>query len=213
MAPKTRVKLCGVRRPQDVAAAAEGGVAYVGLMFYGPSPRNISYDDAGALALTVPLGLAKVAVVVNPTDAELDALTAKVPIDMIQLHGAEPPARVAEVKSRWGLPVMKAVGIADHSDLENITAHEAAADQILVEAKPPKDAALPGGNGLSFDHRLLSGFKFTKPWMLAGGLSVENAAEAIALTGARQIDLSSGVEREKGVKDPEMIKEFLNSVP
>ena len=191
-------------------AAAEAGATYVGFVFFAKSPRNISYADAATLAVQAPIGLAKVALVVNPTDTELDALLAEVPIDIIQLHGKETPERVAEVKARTGLPVMKAIGIADASDLPAIDAYADVADQLLIDAKPPKGGDLPGGNGLSFDWQLLAGRKYwTKPWMLAGGLTPDNVAEAIRLTGAKQVDVSSGVEASAGVKDNEKIAAFV----
>ncbi|MEP3019506.1 MAG: phosphoribosylanthranilate isomerase, partial [Tateyamaria sp.] len=152
--PSVSVKICGLSRPEDVSAAAEAGAAYVGLVFFEKSPRHVSLNVARALALEVPVGIAKVALVVNADDAALDALTATVPIDVLQLHGAETPQRVADVKARYGLPVMKAVGVADASDLPTLDSYAGVADQLLVDAKPPKGADLPGGNGLAFDWRL-----------------------------------------------------------
>lgn len=205
-----RVKICGLRTAADVAAAASAGAAYVGFVFFAKSPRNVSIEDAKALAIDVPLGVAKVALVVNADDAFLDALTAAVPLDMLQLHGSETPTRVTEVKARYGLPVMKAVGIADASDLPAIDEYAAVADQLLIDAKPPKDAALPGGNGLAFDWTLLADRKYwTIPWMLAGGLTPDNVAEAVRRTGAMQVDVSSGVEGAVGVKDAGLIKAFV----
>lgn len=155
------------------------------------------------------MGIAKVALVVNADDATLDAITAHVPLDMLQLHGSETPDRVAELKARYGLPVMKAVGVADAADLAAIDAYSEVADQLLIDAKPPKEADLPGGNGLAFDWQLLAGRKYwTKPWMLAGGLTPENVAEAVHLTGATQVDVSSGVEASPGVKDADRIAAF-----
>jgi phosphoribosylanthranilate isomerase len=203
------VKICGLTRPEDVVAAAEAGARYVGLVFFAKSPRNVSVDVARALAVEVPMGIAKVALVVNPTDAEIDAICAAVPLDILQLHGSETPERVVELRARTGLPVMKAVGISDASDLEKLAMYEAVADQILVDAKPPKDAVLPGGNGLSFDWRLISARRWPKPWMLAGGLTPQNVAEAVALTGAPQVDVSSGVESAPGVKDAALIAAFV----
>lgn len=207
-----RVKICGLKTAADLAAVAEAGAAYAGFVFFPKSPRHLEVDQAAALALEAPIGLCKVALTVNASDAELDAITAKVPLDMLQLHGRETPERVAEVKARYGLPVMKAVGVADASDLPQIDAYSAVADQLLIDAKPPKGADLPGGNGLAFDWRLLAGRKYwQRPWMLAGGLTAENAAEAIRLTGARQVDVSSGVERDKGVKDAALIDAFVKA--
>lgn len=205
----TRIKICGLTRPEDVAAAAAAGAAYCGFVFFGKSPRNLSVEQARALALDAPPGLAKVALVVNPDDATLDAITDAVPLDMLQLHGSESPERVAEIKARYGLPVMKAVGIASADDLPNIDRYATVADQILIDAKPPKDAALPGGNGLAFDWRLIAGRRWPVPWMLAGGLTPDNAAEAVAMTGARQLDVSSGVEVAPGEKDACRIRAFV----
>lgn len=203
------VKICGLSRPEDVAAVAAAGARYAGFVFFGKSPRNVTVDEARALALLAPVGLAKVALTVNADDATLDAITAAVPLDLIQLHGGESPARVAQVRARTGLPVMKAIGIAEPADLAQIDAYEEVADQILVDAKPPKGAAIPGGNGLAFDWQLLAARKYwRKPWMLAGGLTPDNAAEAIRRTGARQLDVSSGVESAPGVKDAALIAAF-----
>jgi phosphoribosylanthranilate isomerase len=210
MSHDIRVKICGLRTGADVAAAASAGASYVGFVFYPKSPRNVSFQEAAALAVDVPMGVAKVALVVNADDAFLDDLTAAVPLDMLQLHGSETPTRVAEVKARYGLPVMKAVGIADASDLALIDAYAAVADQLLIDAKPPKNAHLPGGNGLAFDWTLLAGRKYwTVPWMLAGGLTAVNVAEAVRRTGATQVDVSSGVEGLVGVKDAGLISAFL----
>ena len=205
------VKICGLATVDDVRACADAGANYIGLVFFEKSPRNITIPAARELALAAPLGLAKVALVVNPSDAELDAITASVPLDMLQLHGRETPARVAEVKARYGLPVMKAVGIADGDDLPKLESYFGVADQILVDAKPPKGGELPGGNGLSFDWRLIAGRRWPCPWMLAGGLTPENVAEAVKMTGAKQVDVSSGVEDAPGQKNAELIKKFVQS--
>lgn len=210
--PEVRVKICGLTRPADVSAAVEAGAAYVGFVFFPPSPRNLSPEAGRALALAVPAGVVKVALTVDAGDAALDALLGRVPVDMLQLHGRESPDRVAEVRARFGLPVMKAVGLRDATDLDRIGSYAAAADQILVDAKPPEGAALPGGNGLAFDWRILAGRRWTVPWMLAGGLTPGNAGDAIRLTGARQLDVSSGVESAPGRKDPDRMRAFLSAV-
>lgn len=157
------------------------------------------------------MGLAKVALVVDETDSFLDALNAQVPLDMLQLHGSESPERVAQIKARYGLPVMKVVGIADAEDLPKLEIYEAVADQILVDAKPPRNAVLPGGNGLTFDWRLIAGRNWSVPWMLAGGLTADNVKTAITATGATQVDLASGVESAPGVKDPDLIRAFMSA--
>jgi phosphoribosylanthranilate isomerase len=203
------IKFCGLTRPQDVHAAAEAGARYVGFVFFPKSPRNVTLDAARALALDVPPGIAKVALTVDADDAALDALVGRVPLDMLQLHGHESPARVAEVRARYGLPVMKALGIATAADLAQIDTYSEVADQLLIDAKPPEGADLPGGNGLAFDWRLLAGRKYwTRPWMLAGGLTPDNVAEAVRLTGARQVDVSSGVETAPGRKDAARLQAF-----
>ena len=151
MSLPTRVKICGLRDAAMLDAAVQAGAAYVGLVFFEKSPRNVTLAQAAALAAMVPAGVAKVALVVDADDAQLDALLAQVPVDILQLHGAETPARVTEVKARYGLPVMKAVGVAGPDDLAALETFAQVADQLLVDAKPPKGADLPGGNGLSFD--------------------------------------------------------------
>jgi phosphoribosylanthranilate isomerase len=207
------IKFCGLSRVDDITAAAGADARYVGFVYFEKSPRHVSIAEMAALAVSVPAGLAKVALTVNADDALLDAILAKVPLDMLQLHGSEPPARVAEVKARYGLPVMKAVGVADARDLAAIDSYAPVADQLLIDAKPPKGADLPGGNGLAFDWRLLAGRKYwTKPWMLAGGLTPGNVAEAVRLTGAKQVDVSSGVETAPGVKDPILIRSFADAL-
>lgn len=205
------VKICGLRDAAHMAAAVDAGARYVGLVFFEKSPRHLGLEDAATLAAGVPPGIAKVALVVNADDAMLDALLAAVPIDMLQLHGRESPDRVVEIKARYGLPVMKAVGVADADDLPALDAYAKVADQLLVDAKPPKGATLPGGNGLAFDWRLIAGRRWPCPWMLAGGLDADNVAEAIRLTGARQVDVSSGVETSPGVKDADLIRAFTEA--
>jgi phosphoribosylanthranilate isomerase len=203
------VKICGMTRPDDAAAAADAGARYIGLVFFPKSPRHVAPGEARAVALAVPPGVAKVALTVDATDDEIDAILATVPIDMLQLHGTESPARVAALRARTGLPVMKAVGVAGADDLSAIDAYASVADQILVDAKPAEGADLPGGNGLAFDWRLIAGRRWPVPWMLAGGLTPETVAEAIALTGARQVDVSSGVESAPGEKDHDRIMRFV----
>jgi phosphoribosylanthranilate isomerase len=208
MSGNIQVKICGLTDPDDIPAAVDAGARYVGFVFFKKSPRHLSFEHAAELAAEVPFGVCKVALTVNATDEELDLLLAKVPIDMLQLHGSETPARVSQVKARYGLPVMKAVGIASAEDLPALDDYLQVADQILIDAKPPKDAELPGGNGLAFDWRLIAGRRWPVPWMLAGGLTPENVGEAVAMTGARQLDVSSGVESAPGVKDPALIAAF-----
>jgi phosphoribosylanthranilate isomerase len=194
----------------DIDAAAAAGAAYIGLVFFEKSPRNVTVETARSLALRAPVGLAKVALVVNADDAALDHITASVPLDMLQLHGAETPERVAAVKARYGLPVMKALGIASRADVARAQLYSGAADQLLLDAKPAAGEALPGGNGLSFDWRLLEGESWSMPWMLAGGLTPDNVAEAVRYSGARQVDVSSGIETAPGQKSAELMAKFVS---
>jgi len=209
--PDIRVKICGLRTLADVAAVAASGAAYAGFNFFPKSPRSVTIAEALPLVLAAPPGLAKVALVVDADDAMLDALTEALPLDMLQLHGKESPDRVAEIRTRYGLPVMKAVGVADEGDLAAVFDYSLVADQILVDAKPPKNAVLPGGNGLTFDWRLVAQRRWLRPWMLAGGLTAENVAEAVRLTNARQVDVASGVESAPGVKDAAKIAAFVRA--
>jgi phosphoribosylanthranilate isomerase len=204
-----RVKICGLTRPEDIEVLVRVRAAYLGLNFYPPSPRAVSPEQARAIALAAPPGLARVGLFVDAEDAMIEAVLARVPLDLLQLHGHEAPERVADVRARFGLPVMKAVGIATEADLPALDEQARAADMLLVDAKPAPGAALPGGNGLAFDWRLIAGRRWPVPWMLAGGLTPANVADAIRLTGARQVDVSSGVERAPGVKDPARIEAFV----
>lgn len=211
MSRDIRVKICGLTTPEQVAAAAEAGAAYIGLNFFSRSPRYIAAEAARELALAAPPGVAKVALSVDADDELLDEITAQVPLDMLQLHGHETVERVTEVKARYGLPVMKVIGVADAAVLAQIAVYEAVADQILVDAKPPKGADRPGGNALAFDWSLIAGREWAKPWMLAGGLVPGNVAEAIARTGARQVDVASGVESAPGIKDADLMRAFVDA--
>lgn len=206
-----RVKICGLTRPEHVHAVAEAGAAYAGFVFFEKSPRHVSVVQARDLALEAPVGLAKVALTVNADDTYLDHIVETVPLDMLQLHGGETPERVAELRRRYGLPIMKAVGVAEEADLAALQTYGGVADQLLVDAKPPKGAALPGGNGLAFDWRLVNRKYWPCPWMLAGGLTPENVGEAVKMTGARQVDVSSGVESAPGEKDPALIRAFVDA--
>ena len=212
MASDIRVKICGLKTPESIAAAAGAGAAYVGFNFFPKSPRSVSAEEARDLALEVPPGIAKVGLLVDPDDAELSAILDRVPLDIVQLHGKETPERVREIRAAYGLPVMKAIGIAGAEDVAKIDEYAKVADLLLIDAKPPKDGPLPGGNGVAFDWRLIANRRWPVPWMLAGGLTPENVGEAIALTGARQVDVSSGVETAPGVKDAALIRAFLSAV-
>ena len=208
-----RVKICGLTNAAAVAHAAREGAAYFGFVFYRPSPRSVDFATARELAAAAPMDRTKVALLVDADDAFLDELLENVPIDMLQLHGDETPKRTREVRARTGLPVMKAVGIRDAGDVPRIAEFEAVADQVLIDAKPPRDGpgSLPGGNALSFDWRLIAGRRWARPWMLAGGLTADNVTDAVALTGATQVDVSSGVESAPGEKDLEKITAFIRA--
>ncbi|MCX8953882.1 phosphoribosylanthranilate isomerase [Ruegeria sp. NA] len=212
MSTDVSVKICGLTASEHVRAAVAAGARYVGFNFFPKSPRYAPIPQAAALAAEVPVGVAKVALAVNFSDAQLDEIVAGVPLDMLQLHGGESPERVAEIKQRYGLPVIKAIGVAEVEDLAAIDLYSEVADQLLIDAKPPKNSELPGGNGLPFDWRLLAGRKYwRRPWMLSGGLNPDNVAEAIRMTGARQVDVASGVESAPGVKDAGLIQAFIDA--
>ena len=209
MTSDIRVKICGLTRPQDVAAVVAAGGSYIGLNFFARSPRFVTPEAARDLSLAAPVGLARVALTVDAGDAEMDRIVETVPLDLLQLHGGESAEQVARVRERYGLPVIKVVGVAGEEDLPALAEYGRVADQILVDAKAPKGADLPGGNGVPFDWRLIAGRRWPVPWMLAGGLTPQNVAEAIRLTGARQVDVSSGVESAPGVKDAARIAAFV----
>lgn len=211
MSGPIKFKFCGLRSEQAVLDAAEAGANYIGLNFFAKSPRYVAHDLARDLALATPIGVAKVGLVVNADDVTLDAILNRVPLDMIQLHGKETPERVAEIKDRYGLPVIKAVGIAVQEDLTALESFLTVADQILVDAKAPSGADLPGGNGLSFDWKLIAGRRWPIPWLLAGGLTSETAKLAIEMTGTNQLDVSSGIESSPGVKDAEKMRAFVRA--
>lgn len=205
------VKICGIRSPADVEAAADAGARYVGFNFFEKSPRYVDAPTAHGLENACPPWLARVALTVDAEDAFFDNMLRQVSFDFLQLHGSEPPARVSELKSRYGIPVIKVIGVAGPQDLDRISAYETVADQILVDAKAPKNADLPGGNGLPFDWQLIAGRHWSCPWMLAGGLNPDNVAAAIAATKAPQVDVASGVEMSPGVKDPGLITAFCRA--
>lgn len=204
------VKICGIRTPEALHAAVGGGARAVGFVFYPPSPRALTPDIAADLARMLPTGVRSVGLFVDATDEQIASVTSRVPLDLLQLHGEETPRRVAEIRGRFASPVMKAIRVATAEDLAPLTAFEAVADWILFDAKVPKSVtALPGGTGIAFDWQLLQRVKLGKPWMLSGGLTVENLAEAISIAGAKMVDVSSGVEDLPGNKSVEKIREFL----
>jgi phosphoribosylanthranilate isomerase len=201
-------KICGLTSAEAVATAARNGARFVGFVFYPPSPRHLTAAQAARLAGLVPAGITKVGLFVDPDEELLAATLAKVPLDLLQLHGKESPERVLQVK-RFGKPVMKSIAVASESDLAAAPRYYGSADRLLFDAKPPKDAVAPGGNGLVFDWQLLGGRRWPLPWMLSGGLTADNLGEAVRTTHAAAVDVSSGVERAPGVKDPDKIMAFL----
>lgn len=206
-----QVKICGLRSRGEVHAAVEAGAAYTGMVFFPRSPRHVSVADARWIAQAIPDGMIKVALTVDADDSALEEILEAVPFDMLQLHGRETPERVAEVRERFGRPVMKALALAEEADLEWLDAYAWVADQLLVDARPPDGAERPGGNGIAFDWRLIRNRHWARPWMLAGGLTPENVGEAVRLTGAEQVDVSSGVEARPGFKDPARIAAFVRA--
>lgn len=207
-------KICGLNTPDSVTAAIDGGASYVGFVFYPPSPRSLGIEQAAKLARPVPGEIVRVGLFVDMDDAGMDAILSEVPLDLLQLHGAETPERVAEIRARTGLNVMKAVRIAGADDVAQADRYAPVCDRILFDAKPPAAmaGALPGGNALAFDWRLIAGHGWTVPWMLSGGLDAENVADAVRTSGAAAVDVSSGVEARPGVKDPARIRAFLAAV-
>ena len=205
------VKICGVGAAADIDAAAAGGARYVGFVFYPPSPRALAPPAAARLAARVPAGIRRVALFVDPEDSLLDAVLGQVPVDCIQLHGAESADRGRAIRRRTGLPVIRSVRLRDASDLPRLAEAEGWADQVLCDARPAGPAALPGGNGLPFDWQLIRHRAWKRPWLLAGGLSPANVGEAVRVTGARQVDVSSGIESAPGRKDPARILAFLHA--
>jgi len=208
---RVAVKICGLNSPAAVRAALAGGAAFVGFVFYPPSPRCVSPDQAAILAGLVPEGVVRVGLFVDPDDDTLRRVTARAKLDLVQLHGSETPDRVAAVKRLTGLPAMKAIKVADSSDVAAADRYVPVADRLLFDAKVSEvqPGALPGGNAVSFDWALLSGRTWRLPWMLSGGLHAGNLAEAVRISGAPAVDVSSGVEEHPGVKDPAKIKAFL----
>jgi phosphoribosylanthranilate isomerase len=203
------VKICGLSTAEGVGVAARHGASYVGFVFYPPSRRNITAELAAALCAVVPQGITRVGLFVDAEDDVIAAVLAKAPLDLLQFHGRESPERVAATKRRFGKPVMKAIPVAAEGDLALAERYLGAADRLLFDAKPPKGANVPGGNGLVFDWELLGGRRWTLPWMLSGGLTAENLGKAVHITHAAAVDVSSGVEHMPGVKDVEKIAAFL----
>lgn len=209
---RTQVKICGLKTDEALDAALDGGADYVGLVFFGKSPRNTTLEDARARAGHARGRAGIVALSVDADDATLDGIVAASKPDVLQLHGHESPERVAAIKQRYGLSVWKALPVETAADAERAFDYAGIADLIVFDGKPPKGATLPGGNGCVFDWSVLEAIKGRVPFMLSGGLTCENVGEAVRVTGARAVDVSSGVESAPGVKDPELIARFLRAV-
>lgn len=212
MPGRVQAKICGVTTPESVRAALGGGAEYLGFVFFPASPRALKMGDAARLAEPVR-GKAKiVALTVDPTDALVDEIREGLAPDLIQLHGKESPSRAREVGRRAGAEVIKVLSVSESRDIDAAAQYEGAAHHLMFDAKAPKDSDRPGGHGAPFDWTLLSGRRFSHPWFLAGGLDPWNVAEAVRLSGAPVVDVSSGVERGPGLKDPALIAAFLDAV-
>jgi phosphoribosylanthranilate isomerase len=207
----TAIKICGLRDSENLGAAIDAGANFVGFVFYPKSPRNIDFHTAANLRQVTPAHVKAVGLFVDPSDADLGKFAVGLKLDMIQLHGEETPTRIAEIKSKFGLPVMKAIRFGSKNDLQQIDLYQPVSDWLLLDSRP-QGAKLPGGTGKTFDWNLLSEKKFEKPWMLSGGLHAENVRMALAILKPDAVDVSSGVETERGVKDPAKIRDFIATV-
>lgn len=208
--PRIATKICGLKTADTVGAAVAGGAAWVGFVFFAKSPRDVAPEQAASLIAAVPEHVGKVGVFVDPDDG-LVARAVAAGLTGIQLHGAENPERIATLKARFGVEAWKAIAVRTSADLLTGARYRGAADRLLYDAKPAEGADLPGGLGLRFDWRLLDGFSHPLPWLLSGGLDADNLAEAIGISGARAVDISSGVESAPGVKDVDKIAAFLQA--
>ncbi|TPK99648.1 phosphoribosylanthranilate isomerase [Mesorhizobium sp. B2-4-12] len=206
------IKICGLKTDQAMAAALAGGASHVGFIFFARSPRYVGPAEAGRLRETARGKALAVAVTVDASDAFLDEIVTAMQPDMLQLHGSETPGRVAELKARHGLPVIKALPLSEAADLGRIGPFIGVADRLLFDAKPPKGSELPGGNGVAFDWRILAGLDAGVDYMLSGGLNAANIGDALRLANPPGIDISSGVESAPGVKDPGLIEQFFRAV-
>jgi phosphoribosylanthranilate isomerase len=205
------VKICGLSTPEALDVALEAGADMVGFVFFPPSPRHLLFEMARTLGARVRGRAQKVALTVDADDAQLEFVVESLRPDMLQLHGRELPARVAALKQRFGLPIMKAIAVESRADLSAMETYETLVDRLLFDARPPRDATRPGGLGKSFDWRLLEHLEPGVPFMLSGGLTADNVGEALRFTGAPGVDVSSGVERAPGEKDPDKIRAFVRA--
>ena len=208
-----QVKICGIRSQEALSAVVDGGADFFGLVFYPPSPRAVTPAEAARLIAAAPPSIAKVGLFVDPDDALLERTLGEAALDMLQLQGRETPERVAAIRKRFGRNVMKVLKIASAEDFAPAAAFASVADWLMFDGVPPKDQknALPGGNAAKVDWTLLRGRSFANPWMLAGGLTPANVAEAIRVSGAPCVDVSSGVESAPGQKDPDRIRAFIRA--
>jgi phosphoribosylanthranilate isomerase len=204
-------KICGLKTPESVAAALAHGAEFIGFNFFKKSPRYVEPDAVEALSQGMPAQVLKTGLFVDDDDDRIAAILAVAPLDLLQLHGSETPERVAAIKAKFGLPVMKVIKVRDAADIARAAQYETVADRFLFDAQPPAEMknALPGGNAVSFDWSLLQGFRSRLPWMLSGGLTPANLAEAVRRTGAPAVDVASGVEDRPGEKSLSKIKDFL----
>lgn len=206
------VKICGLTSVEAIEAAAEAGAAYAGFVFFEKSPRHIRPREAPALVKHVPKDMKRVGVFVEPDDSLLERAIAAARLDIIQLHGDERPERLKSLKARLNVEIWKAIPVSAASDLERAKRYRDDANLILFDARTPKASRLPGGMGIAFDWKLLNRFNHRMPWALSGGLNAENVADALAITGATMLDVSSGVESEPGIKDPAKVSAFMEAV-
>lgn len=208
----TLIKICGIKTPEILSVAAQAGARFAGFVFVSQSPRYIHPEQARLLSRQLPTGLRSVGLFVDPTDEDLSHILGAVSLDFIQLHGDESPARVQAIKSRFNIPVIKAFAISGAADLDQVAAYIPVIDWILFDAKAPASSNIAGGNGVAFDWTILKDKKFAKPWMLSGGLTPDNAAEALSILKPDAIDVSSGVESTRGVKDAQKVRDFIAAV-
>ncbi|HEY4112562.1 MAG TPA: phosphoribosylanthranilate isomerase [Rhizomicrobium sp.] len=206
-----QVKICGLTTVDAADAAAKAGADYAGLVFFRRSPRHVSVEQATAIAAHLRGRCRIVALFADANDGEIEAAVRPVSADVVQLHGRESIERVAAIRSRFGIPVMKSFAIAEAGDFAHVAPYESVADMLLFDAKAPANAARPGGHGAAFDWQLLRGRSFARPWLLGGGLNAENVARAVRISGAPGVDCSSGVETAPGVKDAQMIRDFVSA--
>lgn len=207
----TQIKICGIKTMDILNTAISSGARFIGFVFYPPSPRHVNIDTAKELALMLPTGTRAVGLFVDPTDEQLDSVTGRVQLDMLQLHGSETPERIQQIKDKYALPIIKAIPVRTAEDIEQARRFEDIVDWLLFDAKP-ETSDLPGGTGKSFDWTLLKNKEFSKPWMLSGGLDPDNVSEALKTLSPKAVDVSSGVESARGVKDAGKIKTFIKAV-